>query len=138
MKLSSCPRCERHIDIDATSCPFCRTRLGTVPALNRTMLVAVLGLTISACNSNDGVGADLGGADYTGPGPLPLTETTETPPPDDDTRGTTETGATGGTGATGATGSSSGSATGPADSTGSGATGSGSGTGSGGTSSGGG
>jgi hypothetical protein len=53
MKLSSCPRCERHVLVESTSCPFCGTRLGTTSALGRAMMVmAVVGLSIS-CGGDD-------------------------------------------------------------------------------------
>jgi hypothetical protein len=90
MKLSSCPRCERHVLVEASSCPFCGTRLGTTSALGRAMMIAVVGLSMSCGGddtSDDTVGAtsqsdttqgtgttsvenqtDSGGADYAGPG----------------------------------------------------------------------
>lgn len=93
MKLTSCPRCERHVLVEASSCPFCGTRLGTTSALGRAMMIAVVGLSMS-CGGDDSsettVGAtqgdttqgsgvdtgttsvenqtDSGGADYAGPG----------------------------------------------------------------------
>lgn len=90
MKLTSCPRCERHVLVEATSCPFCGTRLGTTSAFGRAMMVAVVGLSMS-CGGDDSTetsvasatqgdptvgdtGAtsinnetDAGGADYAGP-----------------------------------------------------------------------
>lgn len=60
MKLSSCPRCERHVLVEAAACPFCGTRLGTTLALGsalgstlgRAMMVAVVGLGMS-CGGDD-------------------------------------------------------------------------------------
>jgi hypothetical protein len=101
MKLSSCPRCERHVLVEASSCPFCGTRLGTTSALGRAMMIAVVGLSMS-CGGDDStettVGAtqgdptqgsgvdtgttsvenqtDSGGADYAGPGTDEFGETT--------------------------------------------------------------
>lgn len=92
MKLTSCPRCERHVLVEAASCPFCGTRLGTTSALGRAMMIAVVslsGLSMS-CGGDDstetsvasdptqGVTSqgestsinnetDAGGADYAGP-----------------------------------------------------------------------
>lgn len=91
MKLTSCPRCERHVLVEAASCPFCGTRLGTTSAIGRAMMIAVVGLSMS-CGGDDStetsvasatqgdptVGAtgetsinnnevDSGGADYAGP-----------------------------------------------------------------------
>jgi hypothetical protein len=98
MKLSSCPRCERHVLVEASSCPFCGTRLGTTSALGRAMMIAVVGLSMSCGGddtSDDTVGAtsqsdttqgtgstsiefqsDSGGADYAGPGTDEFGETT--------------------------------------------------------------
>ena len=116
MKLTSCPRCERHVLVEATSCPFCGTRLGTTSAFGRAMMVAVVGLSMS-CGGDDStetsvasatqgdptVGAtgetsinnetDAGGADYAGPG-----DTSLSAGPDDTT--TDQVTSSGGTGDT--------------------------------------
>jgi len=97
MKLSSCPRCERHVLVEAASCPFCGTRLGTTSAIGRAMatMIAAVGLSISCGGDDTGdtsdtvantqgpttegpttegptstsspVETDEGGADYAGP-----------------------------------------------------------------------
>lgn len=126
MKLSSCPRCERHVLVEASSCPFCGTRLGTTSALGRAMMIAVVGLSMS-CGGDDStettVGAtqgdptqgsgvdtgttsvenqtDSGGADYAGPG------TEEGPLPDDTTGDTTSGGSSSSSGGETDTGDSS-------------------------------
>lgn len=127
MKLTSCPRCERHVLVEAASCPFCGTRLGTTSAIGRAMMIAVVGLSMS-CGGDDStetsvasasqgdttVGAtgetsinnetDAGGADYAGPetslsaGP---TDTTADPSTSSGgTTGDTDTDSTTGTPAT--------------------------------------
>lgn len=83
MKLSSCPRCERHIVVEAASCPFCGTRLGTIPDLGYAVRVIALGVALSSCVGGDDQASDYSGADYAGPGDfgtsLPLdTDTSST------------------------------------------------------------
>ena len=95
MKLTSCPRCERHVLVESSACPFCGTRLGTTSALGRAMMIAVVGLSMSCGGGDDttettvasdptqgattqgdttqgdttiNAATDSGGADYAGPG----------------------------------------------------------------------
>jgi hypothetical protein len=78
MKLTSCPRCERHVLVEAASCPFCGTRLGTTSAIGRVMMVAMVGLSMS-CGGGDDTGDTVGNTEgVTSQGPTNTSEPIET------------------------------------------------------------
>lgn len=111
MTLVSCPRCERHILVESASCRFCGTRLGTTSGFNRAMMLVALGMALASCNNDDSA-ADLGGADYTGPGPMTTTETTSTGEPPTSTSSGTASSSSSGTAGTAGTADSTATSTG--------------------------
>jgi hypothetical protein len=58
MALWICSACDRHVQPNATRCPFCDTTLGTTSALpQRMMMVAAFGLALAGCG-DDGAPAE--------------------------------------------------------------------------------
>jgi hypothetical protein len=68
MALWICSACDRHVQPNASRCPFCDTALGTTSALpQRMMMVAAFGLALAGCG-DDGAPAEAptsGGATTT-------------------------------------------------------------------------